>query len=141
MTVTDFSHDSLGGGAWPFLVGGLVCLVYSVNERDLGYPVRFLNPSRNCAWKDFVCQRKEVRGHNRSVMPFDVLGCTRATLMTALRRGPASEGMGDLLTCRRDWTSFLKFWKVNEEFLVSASHKLALDLSLPFVHTARRSYR
>jgi hypothetical protein len=22
-------------GAWPFLVGGLLCLVYSVNERDL----------------------------------------------------------------------------------------------------------
>ena len=22
-------------GAWPFLVGGLICLVYSVNERDL----------------------------------------------------------------------------------------------------------
>jgi hypothetical protein len=27
--------DSMGGGAWPFLVGGLICLVYSVNERDL----------------------------------------------------------------------------------------------------------
>ena len=26
--------DCLGGGAWPFLVGGLGCLVYSVNERD-----------------------------------------------------------------------------------------------------------
>jgi len=24
----------LGGGAWPFLVGGVICLVYSVNERD-----------------------------------------------------------------------------------------------------------
>ena len=23
------------GGAWPFLVGGLICLVNSVNERDL----------------------------------------------------------------------------------------------------------
>ncbi|KAK8701128.1 hypothetical protein V6N13_019518 [Hibiscus sabdariffa] len=29
----------------------------------------------------------------------------------------------------------------NEEFLVSASHQLALTTSLPFVHTARRSYR
>ncbi len=27
--------DSMGGGAWPFLVGGVICLVYSVNERDL----------------------------------------------------------------------------------------------------------
>ncbi|WZZ36186.1 hypothetical protein YC2023_019587 [Brassica napus] len=29
----------------------------------------------------------------------------------------------------------------NEEFLVSVSHQLALTTSLPFVHTARRSYR
>ena len=27
--------DSVGGGAWPFLVGGVICLVNSVNERDL----------------------------------------------------------------------------------------------------------
>lgn len=26
--------DFLGGGAWPFAVGGTSCLVYSVNERD-----------------------------------------------------------------------------------------------------------
>jgi len=35
--------DSMGGGAWPFLVGGVICLVNSVNERDLdllnSYPV------------------------------------------------------------------------------------------------------
>ena len=30
---------------------------------------------------------------------------------------------------------------MNEEFPVSASHKLALTTSLPFVHTARRTYR
>ena len=29
----------------------------------------------------------------------------------------------------------------NEEFLVSAIHQIALITSLPFVHTARRSYR
>ncbi len=28
--------DSMGGGARPFLVGGVICLVNSVNERDLG---------------------------------------------------------------------------------------------------------
>ncbi len=27
--------DSVGGGAWPFLVGGVICLVNSDNERDL----------------------------------------------------------------------------------------------------------
>ena len=25
----------MGGGAWPFLVGGVICLVYFDNERDL----------------------------------------------------------------------------------------------------------
>ena len=30
----------MGGGAWPFLVGGVICLVNSVNERDLN---RMLN--------------------------------------------------------------------------------------------------
>eukprot|EP01003_Olkasia_polycarbonata_P004944 NODE_42_length_2140_cov_13923.050215_g25_i0.p4 GENE.NODE_42_length_2140_cov_13923.050215_g25_i0~~NODE_42_length_2140_cov_13923.050215_g25_i0.p4 ORF type:complete len:57 (-),score=4.86 NODE_42_length_2140_cov_13923.050215_g25_i0:512-682(-) len=27
-------HDPLDGGAWPFLVGGVICLVDSANERD-----------------------------------------------------------------------------------------------------------
>ena len=30
---------------------------------------------------------------------------------------------------------------MSEEFLVNASHQLALITSLPFVHTARRTYR
>ena len=25
----------MGGGAWPFLVGGAICLLNCVNERDL----------------------------------------------------------------------------------------------------------
>ena len=33
----------MGGGAWPFLVGGVICLVNSVNERDLD----LLNSSPN----------------------------------------------------------------------------------------------
>jgi hypothetical protein len=35
----------------------------------------------------------------------------------------------------------LQFLIFNEECLVSVSHQLALITSLPFVHTARRSYR
>ncbi len=31
------------GGAWPFLVGGVICLVNSVNERDLSLLIRFTN--------------------------------------------------------------------------------------------------
>ncbi len=39
--------DSMGGGAWPFLVGGVICLVNSVNERDLD----LLNSSRQFNWR------------------------------------------------------------------------------------------
>ena len=35
LTDWEFFLDSMGGGAWPFLVGGVICLVNSVNERDL----------------------------------------------------------------------------------------------------------
>ncbi len=35
LTDWELFHDLLGGGAWPFLVGGVNCLVDSVNERDL----------------------------------------------------------------------------------------------------------
>ncbi len=35
----------------------------------------------------------------------------------------------------------LQLLVLNEEFLVSVSHQLMLITSLPFVHTARRSYR
>ena len=42
--------DSMGGGAWPFLVGGVICLVNSVNERDLA----LLNSSANASAFVFV---------------------------------------------------------------------------------------
>ncbi len=37
--------DSMGGGAWPFLVGGVICLFNSVNERDLDLLNSSVNPS------------------------------------------------------------------------------------------------
>ena len=74
-------------------------------------------------------------------MPLDVLGCTRATLMRSTSVLPAPEGVGNLVKAHRDGDRLLQFLIFNEEFLVSASHQLALITSLPFVHTARRSYR
>ena len=46
----------MGGGAWPFLVGGVICLVNSVDERDLS----LLNCVKydSCliaSERDFVC--------------------------------------------------------------------------------------
>ena len=36
----------MGGGAWPFLVGGVTCLVNSVNERDLNLLTSCAVPER-----------------------------------------------------------------------------------------------
>ena len=80
-------------------------------------------------------------GNNRSVMPLDVLGRTRATLMKSTSSHPLSEDMGNLLKLHRAGDRALQLLLFNEEFLVSASHQLALITSLPFVHTARRYYR
>ena len=74
-------------------------------------------------------------------MPLDVLGCTRATLMRSTSIFPFPTGMGNLFKSCRDGDSLLQLLIFNEEFLVSASHQLVLIASLPFVHTARRSYR
>ena len=73
-------------------------------------------------------------------MPLDVLGCTRATLMrsTSLR---FLKWLGNLFKMHRDGDRSLQLLIFNEEFLVSASHQLVLITSLPFVQTARRSYR
>ena len=83
----------------------------------------------------------EVWGNNRSVMPLDVLGCTRATLMVASSLQPWLRGLGNLFNGHRAGDRWLELFIFNEEFLVNASHQLALITSLPFVHTARRYYR
>jgi hypothetical protein len=74
-------------------------------------------------------------------MPLDVLGRTRATLMHSTSLQPWPEGPGNLLKLHRDGDRLLQLLIFNEEFLVSACHQRALITSLPFVHTARRSYR
>ena len=93
----------MGGGAWPFLVGGAICLVNSDNERDSGL---LTSPSIHTPWRGGLVSSSSVAGggrliraavdadflegqvvfsharlsNNRSVMPLDVLGRTRATL-------------------------------------------------------------
>ena len=74
-------------------------------------------------------------------MPLDVLGCTRATLMRPTSTPPGPKGLGNLVKAHRDGDRLLQLLILNEEFLVSASHQLVLITSLPFVHTARRTYR
>ncbi len=71
----------MGGGAWPFLVGGAICLVNSDNKRDSS----LLNSSPIDSVGVNFLEGQVAFSHtrlsnNRSVMPLDVRGRTRATL-------------------------------------------------------------
>jgi hypothetical protein len=132
----------VGGGAWPFLVGGVICLVNSDNERDsvlLTSCVSFLCTA-NFFLEGLAASSRTRLSNNRSVMPLDVLGRTRATLKGSACF-PFPRGTGNPLNPLRGRDRGLQLFPVNQEFPVSASHKLALITSLPFVHTARRYYR
>ena len=83
----------------------------------------------------------EVRGNNRSVMPLDVLGRTRATLTGPASTSPWPRGLGNLVKPCRAGDRALQLLLFNEECLVGTSHQLVPITSLPFVHTARRTYR
>jgi hypothetical protein len=72
----------------------------------------------------------EVRGNNRSVMPLDVLGRTRATLTEPASKSPWPKGLGNLVKLCRAGDRALQLLLFNEECLVSASHQLALTTSL-----------
>ena len=94
----------MGAGAWPFLVGGVICLVKSDNERDLylftsniymrihwGEATCFVGFSQNVydssskKYNRCIAEPGEARGKNRSVMPLDVRGCTRVTMRWPIR--------------------------------------------------------
>jgi len=111
-----------------------------------------LDPDHTDIWREE--KPKEVRGNNRSVMPFDILGRTRATM----------KGKKSVLEKKKGWVGKTAWpgknlcWKdkgnlgspfvmgieeckifVNEEFLVGAAQHVASISSLAFVHTARLS--
>lgn len=112
-----FFLDPLNGGAWPLLVGGVICLVDSVNGRDPSCLVerriahRIAIPSsfylceftqRGSGGAAFGCvllcgipcfAQGEILGNSRSVMLLNVLGDTRTTMSVRTRKttlvGPA----------------------------------------------------
>jgi hypothetical protein len=108
-----------------------------------------------------VLKQKEVWGNSRSVMPLDVLECTRVTIekeksihwcrASVRHHKPimrmngrcvsARRPMGNLWNLFTNWDRWLQFFILNEEYLVNATHQVALTTSLAFVHTARRFYR
>ena len=52
-----------------------------------------------------------------------------------------AERPGQSLNMHRDGDRRLQLFVFNEEFLVGTNHQFVPITSLPFVHTARRSYR
>ena len=97
-----FFLDPLNGGAWPLLVGGVICLVDSVNGRDPSRPVGtkiILRTAILCLasanggdlwWvpslrDSSVSVRGEILGNSRSVMLLNVLGDTRTTMSVRTR--------------------------------------------------------
>ena len=92
------------GGAWPFLVGGVICLVNSDNERDsnLLNSLMALIASAILAIIDFLegfanFENRTKKSNNRSVMPLDVRGRTRATLTVTASIATWSERIGKSL--------------------------------------------
>ena len=95
----------MGGGAWPFLVGGAICLVNSDNERDSGMLTSYATPERSASpnfLEGQVAFSHPRLSNNRSVMPLDVRGCTRATLEESAGL-PLPKGIGKPLKLFRDW--------------------------------------
>ena len=98
------SLDDSESGAWSFLVGEVICLVDSDNERGLHLPVAgALARSRTLGFPSKgVCPVREWRtgcfsvgsgtssltkclqpeADSRSVMPLDAQGCTRTTMLS-----------------------------------------------------------
>ncbi|GJD11656.1 hypothetical protein Gasu2_57810 [Galdieria sulphuraria] len=64
----------MGGGAWPFLVGGVICLVNSVNERDLFLLTSYIvcEDIRYILLRGTIrfFSRMEVLGNNSCKRPF-----------------------------------------------------------------------
>ncbi len=58
--------DSMGGGAWSFLVGGVICLVNSVNERDLSLLTSWANSFTRI--RDLLFLRREGLGRRKSFL-------------------------------------------------------------------------
>ena len=98
-----------------------------------------------------MCRRNFLEGrvafshtrlsNNRSVMPLDVRGRTRATLVGSTGVPPFAGRRGQAVEPRPCLGSGAAIAPVNEEFQVGAGHHPASIKSLPFVHTARRYYR
>ena len=101
-----FFLDPWNGGAWPLLVGGVICLVDSVNGRDpsrlveakifpkTAFSRRFRSERNTFGWFllcGIPCSAQgEILGNSRSVMLLNVLGDTRTTMSVRIRLSDAN---------------------------------------------------
>ncbi|DAA15267.1 TPA: hypothetical protein BOS_23211 [Bos taurus] len=106
---------SLGSGG----IGGAICLVNSDNERDSGMLTSYATPERSASpnfLEGQVAFSHPRLSNNRSVMPLDVRGCTRATLTGSACAYPTPAGAGNPLNPIRDGHRGLQLFPMNEEF-------------------------
>ena len=117
-------HNSLDSGAWPFLVGGAICLVYSVNERDLDFEWATPHEAKSYE-KD---KTLHTLGRRRLKQVCDALWClgphVRYTEESDM--SPWCWNVESTIVLH-DRASFLLFWTINEEFQVDQSHHLVSD--------------
>ena len=59
--------NHVSGGAWPFLVRGVICLVYSDNERDLNVLTRGIRPGLAPCAASVLCPGQLGRGVKRGL--------------------------------------------------------------------------
>ena len=116
--------DLEGGGAWPFLVGGVICLVNSVNERDLVAMV--CGPYiRICIWLSPIRHSVGSRGKIEAITGLwcpSMFWAARALHCFVHRACPWVSARAIGKTKRAgDWR--LIFFFMNEEFLVHTSQQ------------------
>ncbi len=82
---------------------------------------------------------QEDRGNNRSVMPLDVLGRTRATLMHSTSIVPWPRGLGNLVNVHRDRDRLLQLLTLNDGIPSKRRSSICIDY-VPALCTHRPSH-
>ena len=140
LTVVPLLFDSLDGGAWPFWVDGLLCLVNSANERD-PFLIRWVQCESFLTYSGWYLHWYVGRLGLKQVC--DALRCSGQHVCYIDGDNSVSTYGSVLFKCvsLRGWIVVVFVLNYNVECLVSVNQQFVLNMSLFFVHTARRSFR